>query len=115
MNRLIFVEFGGTMFIKKTLFSNDPSYLYTSHVHGHTNNFLVISDDRKTLFFQENSSGMIKELDLTLFEKFMKKDENGNIQAIGGGFGEGDGNTKPNDDLDGETKNELIMSQQTFL
>lgn len=57
---------------------------------------------------------MIKELDLTLFEKYQKKDSNGNFEALGGGFGEGDGDTRPSDDLDGKTKNELNISKQEF-
>jgi hypothetical protein len=67
-DRLIFVELGNTLFIKKTSEKKDPSYIYSRKISGYSHDYLRMNKERTWLYFREESGDAIVGLDLTALD-----------------------------------------------
>lgn len=74
-NRLIFVELGKTLFIKKPKIKRqDSSYLYSKEINGYGHNFLKINNQRDKLYFRAKERGIIMEIYLRTLDDYNNKE-----------------------------------------
>lgn len=74
-DRLVFVELGNTLFIKKTSEKKDPSYVYSRKISGYAHDYLRLSDDRTKLYFRDETEDAIIRLDLATVDHIIELED----------------------------------------